>query len=78
MKELNYVNAFYEHTSHQIKFISSVESFDFVLYDMMGRIVFKKDMAGKEIPLPAGLSGVFVWSVLSEGHQYSNRISITN
>ncbi|MBD3637925.1 MAG: T9SS type A sorting domain-containing protein [Crocinitomicaceae bacterium] len=75
-QKVDYIQVYYSQDAHALNFTTSLERFDLVLYDMMGRIVFRKNNVEGNVVLPDHLQGVYIWSVISEGKQRSDRIVI--
>lgn len=71
-----YTKVYYDASTETIEFITPFENMEVVLYDMSGRVVLQASSINKHLPIPKELAGVYVFSILADGVQFSDKIVI--
>ncbi|UKN01039.1 hypothetical protein K6119_15015 [Paracrocinitomix mangrovi] len=72
----DYLQAYYSNIENTINFTTSLNQFDFELYDLSGRKVMNVNADGTAVQVPNHLKGMFVWRVKSDKGILSDRIFI--
>ena len=76
IEKVNYIQAHYQQTERTIQFTTSLENFDLVLFDLMGKEILKTTVTNKSVSIPTHLYGIYIWSIrCSKGHS-SSKIAI--
>lgn len=75
-KPNQYYQLFFNPDQHELTITSSFNSCELILYDLMGKEVFHAVVDSKNVVIPSTLKGVFVYSALAEGNQFTGKIVV--
>lgn len=72
--EALYIQVFQDHMNNSLKVLSPFDAFDIELYDLSGRLVLSDYECDGNITLKSGLSGIYVWRIMSENNRFSGKV----